>query len=1728
MADAFRGLTLRIGADARPLQSAIGAITRSASQAQKQMNRLDKAMKFDGANVKMMASKLDLVGDKGAHSARAVQKISTAMRQAVAEAKDFDLKKVASQTQDAYSATQKLRDEYNHVDASLQHIYDAVGRVAKRSKELEKNDDVLAKLAMRMNKLSANDAVEYVKKLRKEIEKSGPAADEARYKIKDLVDNASLQDSIDYVKRLKERMKGTGDEADKAASEFKRLMEIASKESGINELFGQQKGDVQALINEMNTLISRHNKLNTEHDKMKTVQGYRSMQAEVEVFSAEVRKAAADAARLRTEIFSLGTGGRLKDDVNHIKQLSTASEKAVASAHQMIDAYKVMPNSLERWQAKTLAVKTAEATLKAETEQIRAALKKIESDPAFDKVAASSKDAYTNAMKLENQYTDLTTEMKLAEAEADQLRQTLKAMSVKGGQEEADEYRKLTTALVKADNKVEKLKGDIAAMDDSHAGAALVIQQRHLGDQLAKNISLAKSLHSQVSKLNAVSAFGKGARELGFGMYASVTPAIMMAGRYAIQAAEDVDSAYRDMRKTVNGTEEDFEHLKAAALEYSTMHVTSADTILEIEAMGGQLGLAVSDLEAFAETISNLDIATNIDSDEAAEKLGKMASVVGISSEEYDEFGDALVRLGNNMPVLESDIMTVMPRFMGMGKVVGMTADEMLGWSAAASATGMGAEAAGSSMQRFISKMETAVAGSDEDLQAWADVAGMSVEEFRDSFGKDASATMYQFIEGLGDLQKNGESVNQTLMALGFNNVRDKTLLEGFANQVANSQGKVNLLADSLEMASDAYNGVSTQMADGSIELAGDAAREAQKKSEGFSGSMQMMRNQAKVLAVELAEGAVPAVQTISDWFSKLATTVHEMPDSMKTSIVEIAGFVAAIGPASVAIGTLAQTFARIGGVIPKISGGFVALGGNISKIGTQGTKLGTTMTKLGGAVKTLGSAGGMIGLAAAGIAIGFLVDAIGDYIERQKQFKKATEGFSENAEEIRNIAKTTSDDVRESYASMFDVDLDASEIKSKVREVTEANAELSDSTSETLDAAVEEGAKVQYYGDLIMDLAGNCEGSAAKMELLKDAVKNFNDLTGSDLQIVNNVTGDLSGLNDEIERNIELVKQKALVNGFSEIMQNTATEMANTSIAISQAEQTQADSLQTLTDLGVSLEEVQALAAAQVENGAAGAGRLDTAYESWYETLVRTKPELRGHEQELRAAYEDYIASADALEELNPQYEGLNEQLDATASSLEEATGKFEADKVAADEAAAAARAAATYQAALGDSIDFTSIAESVGFSADAVDDFSTALYNAGISAEEFASMGVDQFNVFREQAAAATADATQQVNLIGAAWSVVNTMEIDPKHVEITDDGKIKLLMDDLSEVEKEHLVELDVEVNDEGVIENVSNLTNQANELNATTTVTVDADTSEAEAELGELDAEAEALDGETVDVYAEADTGEAEGELEDIRDTAEEGATMPIDADTEALQSVLGEMLSSGDMSINATVNFTSPGFEEVNSTWESLKSSVAEGAQGVLTFDTTSMEQAIEVSGNLKMAIENIPEARGIYITVLGDALSTISSIWWDLAMLPTYKEIEIRTIHSSEERAAGGVFTKFAAGGMIPSHAQGALNGIVRSATLTNIGWVGEAGAEAVMHMSNAGGAVVPLTNRRYVRPFARAVAYEAMDMGGYEMRGGDTYNTTINTTGSGDELARTLTGALNTYSRLHGRGRRR
>jgi hypothetical protein len=84
------------------------------------------------------------------------------------------------------------------------------------------------------------------------------------------------------------------------------------------------------------------------------------------------------------------------------------------------------------------------------------------------------------------------------------------------------------------------------------------------------------------------------------------------------------------------------------------------------------------------------------------------------------------------------------------------------------------------------------------------------------------------------------------------------------------------------------------------------------------------------------------------------------------------------------------------------------------------------------------------------------------------------------------------------------------------------------------------------------------------------------------------------------------------------------------------------------------------------------------------------------------------------------------------------------------------------------------------------------------------------------------------------------------------------------------------------------------------------------------------------------------------------------------------------------------------------------------------------------------------------------------------------------TPDNGDYRATGGISPRtIDMSSRIPRNAAGGINGIITKAMLTNVGWVGEAGDEAIFHMRNAGGAIVPLSNRQHVKPFAQAVAAE-------------------------------------------------
>jgi len=1658
MADAFRGLTIRLGADARPLNSAIDSIKTSAAAAQKQMNTLDKALKLDPSNIALMQSKIELMGDKAIHSARAFTKVRTAMKQAEQTAGGLaaktgitseQFKKLANSTTEAFAKTQKIRDELYSVDAQLEHIYDAVRRVYASQ-----------------NKLAVDS---------KEVTK--------------------------HINAMRRAYGGTSKKAKELTAEMNRYLEVASSR-GVHKLFNLQKGDAKGLIAILERLRESHRRLSDSQKVMNAVQGYRSARMEAQAYESAVKADVAATARLKTEMYSLGRGGGLGSAVEGIRRLEAASDQAVENARKMIAAYKATPKSIEAATAKIHAVAAAEETLRQKTAAIHRALEQIKAEPALKGKAYESKQAYTQAMKVEEEYTQLGTRIALATERAREFGKALKNMRALGVDKQSEEFQQMRAASKSAADEVARLRERLAALSGRHEVAALVTKFHELKAAEADATVQAAALHTQVSKLRALSNLGKGMREFGFGMYASLTPAVMMAGRYAIDAAKDVDSAYRDMRKTVNGTEEDFEHLKEAAVDFSRTHVTSADTMLEIEAMGGQLGIMVGDLEEFGHTVSNLDIATNMDSDTIAEDLGKMATVMGITVDQYDNFGDSLVRLGNNMPAMESDIMNSAMRFMGMGKVVGMSADQVLAWATAAVSTGQKAEAAGSSMIRFMGNMENAVNGSDEDLEKWASVAGMSCDEFRQAFQEDASSAMYAFVKGMGEMQESGESVNQLLKELKIGNVRDKQLLEGFANQMANAAKTGDILGESLEMASTAYKGMSYVAKDGSIEEAGDALREAEKKSEGFSGEFQKMCNNAKALAVELGEASVPVLKELGGTFQELTGFVHDLPDDVKELAVKFGILLAAIGPVSVGLGTFFQVFEKIRTGFVGIQGAFVGAAAKLNTLNVS-TKAGMAANLgLQRALTGLSKTPVLIAITAIIAGVTAMGDAMRAQIEKQERFKKATEG-------IVDVSRRASLLGSAEQQALEDQSRAAGSAAKSVDELVSSTAELVDKQNERLASSEKDIGQLRTAQRIINKYANtDLSGNVSAQGELKAAVELVNEQCGTQYKVLDAVNGVLAdekgnidgvtgAINEYIAKKQEQIKVDQLQQKIAEDSSQLDTAIATwteSTKALQEYEKAHkeanpdwssltdvTDTYRKLTeDVSAARAEVDALSEAYDRDTAALGATVTASQESYHsvENLAKAHSTLYG-----MLSGNEMDDFARGLQNAGLTVDEFNKVSQVEWGEAVQAWRNSGYDMgVVLDTLGLKTRSiAAQYKTEMESITGSTDAWKSAASTAKmGGTELANALSGAGISATEFANISSGAFNALYTAASGDFSKIRSELDLLNAAGMDINKIDLN-----VDDEGVLRA---------KDQVIELKKESATIGGREfkwtssGWEEVKAQIDEAEEATDDAVEVDTEV----TGQEDVE------NLADDISEAQSVAAEGV--DINITAEENESV------ENFLSLIDELKSIGNIGVSTSISVDTSGIDGANASWETFKSAVGQGINGTVKIDSKDVDTAQGKVDALAKAIKELPDGQ-VSVTVSGGALGILREIRDSLNSLDGKTANTYVVTHKSTTggSASGAIVPAHASGALIPRNAAGGINGIATHAMMTNIGWVGEAGAEAIFHMRNAGGAVVPLSNRRYVRPFARAVASE--------IPGGNsrTVNLTVNLDYSADSNAADL-----------------
>ena len=732
-----------------------------------------------------------------------------------------------------------------------------------------------------------------------------------------------------------------------------------------------------------------------------------------------------------------------------------------------------------------------------------------------------------------------------------------------------------------------------------------------------------------------VQDFGGTISGIGDAYTRSISAPIVGAAAASVKAATDIDTSLTDVKKTVDGTEEEYQALKQAAIDYSQVNAVSPSEILSLQALGAQLGFGKDQLKEFAEVASGLDIATNMNAEDAATEMAHFANIVGMNKDQISNYASTIVELGNNTATTEADISAMAQRIAGAGKSMNMSSAEILGMAAALSSLGIEAEAGGTAISTIMSNIDSSVAMGTKGIQGYADELGMStdtmlkylnqdkqaIEEFAQQSGMKTSEAkehwntffksfaaqhgmeLDKFKAGVNDSITNLHAWSEAagMSAEDFAKAWEEKPVEAFQavtkglqNGVKQGSNLSNMLSqlgiDAVRQA-DLMKRVagSGDLMTNTINLANKGweenkalSKEVENRNDSLASKFEILKNRVTAVADDvggpLADALLDAIDAAEPLFKAVADgakAFSSMSKEEQLSIIQTVGMVAAIGPLLSAVGRLAG---GIGGAM-KVLGNFGSAIGDLGSSGKttktvqKGLKIVTDdMDKVGTAAQGATKEAGK--LAGAG-GLGAIIAVAGLVVAAF-----AIEKWQEYQREIQLTRDATKDlaDLQAEAAGKTDYIEHVDELAQKARDMKEAQVDANKAFSDSLhDIDVQVGT-AQRYGQIIEDLTSKEKLTKDEQSKLKDAVEKFNEITGDSIGIVDAENGKLSESIGIIKNNtqawIDNLKIKAYQDEASDAMQRMVDAQLNLEEAQKNYDAVSKEHEQTFQELGKAIAE--------------------------------------------------------------------------------------------------------------------------------------------------------------------------------------------------------------------------------------------------------------------------------------------------------------------------------------------------------------------------------------------------------------------------------------------------------------------------------------------------------------------------------------------------------------------------
>ena len=454
--------------------------------------------------------------------------------------------------------------------------------------------------------------------------------------------------------------------------------------------------------------------------------------------------------------------------------------------------------------------------------------------------------------------------------------------------------------------------------------------------------------------------------------------AIGGVGVAAIGFAMAHERAFANVARTTQTSTAGYAILQRQIEKLSMELPVTFEELTNIAAAAGQLGIQASGVENFTRTVAMLSATTNLTADAAGIALARFKTLFAeapkgadssfaVTEATFSNLASSILKVGVNSIATESGIVNISTQISSMGSYAGFTADQVIGLSGALASVGVAPELSRGITTRLFTTMGDAVSEGGLRLEKFAQLAGVSSENFKASWGTGNMAPLFVgMMQGLGQMQEKGQDANQALRDLGITGSRDRPVWLRLASAADEAGTKTMLLTQTMNDARDGWlQNIELQMQYSKISQTTSAR--LQVLGQAFEQLFATMGKQSNSALGDVAEGLTNVIRGLEEF---LNSDFGQGIGTVFTAFSLVAGGVLLV------LGALAGLMASIQGV-----------GQAFQVLGTQGAG---AFAKIGAAAKFVAATAGIVGLVAT------IATLIGTFVTMGAESEKASRGIQD------------------------------------------------------------------------------------------------------------------------------------------------------------------------------------------------------------------------------------------------------------------------------------------------------------------------------------------------------------------------------------------------------------------------------------------------------------------------------------------------------------------------------------------------------------------------------------------------------------------------------------------------------------------------------------------------------------------------------------------------------------